>query len=418
MAPAAGAGLAAAWIFKIAQFRRTAGEIFEISDPPEAGTPRFARLLELLTQAPLREGNRVQVLRNGNEIFPSLLAEINGARKTICFASYIYWAGGAAEEIAEALAHRAREGVEVRILIDSYGSAKLDRAVVNGWRQAGAEVAWFRPLVWYQLKKSNNRMHRRIVVVDGTVAFVGGVGIAEEWEGDADKPDHWRDTHLRIEGPAVRDALGGFIENWGEARGAILTGNHLDELRPFDDGVPILTTRSSAEGGSSATEELFFAAIVGARRRLWITTCYFAPRAGFIDILCQTARRGVDVRLLVNGRKIDKEVVRKAGQHSYGRLLEAGVRIFEYQKARLHAKVIVVDDHWANVGSANFDNRSFALEEEINVSIQDAVTVTTLAGHFVDDLSTSTEMSLEAWRSRPLSARLGEMASEVVRQSL
>lgn len=418
MTSAVGAGLAAGWFFKMAQFRRTAGEIFEISDPPAAGTAEFARLLESLTQAPLREGNRVEILRNGDEIFPSLLKQINGAHTTICFASYIYWAGGAAEEIAEALAERAREGVQVRILIDSYGSAKLEREVVDGWKQAGAEVAWFRPLVWYQLNKSNNRMHRRIVVVDGSVAFVGGVGIAEVWEGDAGDADHWRDTHVRIEGPAVRDALGGFMENWGEATGVILTGNHLDELKPFEDGVPILTTRSSAKGGSSSTEELFFAAIVAARRRLWITTCYFAPRAGFIDTLCDAARRGVDVRLLVNGREIDKEVVRKAGQHSYGRLLEAGVRIFEYQKARLHSKVILVDDSWANVGSANFDNRSFALEEEINVSIHDAATVSTLAEHFLDDLSASTEMSFEAWKNRPLPDRLGEMAAEVVRQSL
>ena len=412
------AGLAAIWAFKIVQFRRTAGATLDIPNPPAAGTPHFARLLETLTQAPLREGNRIEILRNGCQIFPSLLEEINAAQETICLSTYIFWAGGAAEDIAKALATRAMEGLEVKILLDAWGSAKLDNLVVEMWKQAGAEVVWFRPVRGYQFHKMNHRMHRRIVVMDGKIAFVGGVGIAEQWEGDADDPDHWRETHVRIEGPAVRDALGGFIENWAEATGALLTGRHLPDLQPFDNGVPVLITRSSPHGGSEATEELFFAAILGARRRLWITTCYFAPRAGFIHALCDAARRGVDVRILVNGREIDKEVVRKAGQRSYGKLLEAGVRIYEYQKARLHAKVILVDDDWANVGSANFDNRSFALEEEINVSIYDGSLVSQLAEHFREDVAVSDEMSLQVWQARPVSVRLAELAAEVVRQSL
>lgn len=423
--PSAGAivamsvGLAVAtYAFKGAKFRRAAGKTLGFSSTPKPGTAPFTRLVEGLTQAAHRPGNKVEILRNGFEIFPALLDTIKSATDTINLSAYIWWAGEAASDIAGALADRAREGVGVRVLLDAWGSAKIDRRVIGSLEEAGVEVVWFRPLRWYSLGKANNRMHRRILVIDGRVGFAGGVGIAEQWEGNCEQPDRWRETHLRIEGPAVRDLLGGFLENWAEATGIVLSGEHLPVLKPVKGGVPVLVTRSSPSAGSSATETLFLAAIAGARTRLWITTAYFAPRAGFVEALCAASQRGVDVRILVNGQPIDKEVVRKAGQRSYGRLLEAGVRIFEYQKARLHAKVILVDDRWANVGSANFDNRSFALEEEISVSIDDVAVVDTLAEHFLDDLHSAQGMDIETWRNRPLRDRLGELASEIVRQSL
>ena len=274
-----GAGaLLAAYGYKGAELRRTAHKSFDMSDPPAPGTPEFARVVELLTQAPLREGNLVAVLRNGCEIFPVMLDAIAAAQETISFSTYIWWAGNAAEDVAEALAERARSGLEVRILIDAWGSAKLDHGVVKMLGEAGAEVVWFRPLRWYQLGRANNRMHRRILIIDGRLAFAGGVGLAAEWEGDCERPDLWRETHLRVEGPAVRDILGGFAENWSEATGVILTGRPLPDLQPLDGGVPVLVTRSSATAGSTAVEELFLAAILGAQRRLWITTAYFAPR--------------------------------------------------------------------------------------------------------------------------------------------
>ncbi len=413
-----GLGLAALYAFKAAKFRRVAAKTIDISSPPPPGSRGFVRLVEALTQAPQRGGNRVAILRNGHEIFPAMLDGIRSATESISFSAYIWWAGKAASDIADALAERARSGVQVRVLLDAWGSAKLDRDVVEMLERSGVVVGWFRPIRWYQLGKANNRMHRRVLVIDGRVAFAGGVGIAEEWEGNVEKPDRWRETHVRIEGPVVRDVMGAFLENWVETMGQIPGPEHLPELEPFDDGVPILVLRSSPTGGSTATETLFLAAIEGARERLWITTAYFAPRSGFVDALCEAARRGVDVRILVNGRPIDKEVVRKAGQHSYGRLLEDGVRMFEYEKARLHAKVILVDDGWANVGSANFDNRSFALEEELNVSIDDREIVKELAAHFLDDLASANEIDLERWWHRPLLDRAHELASELVRQSL
>ena len=413
-----GVGLAVLYCFKAAKFRREAAKTIEILTPPHPGSRGFVRLIEGLTQASQRGGNRVTILRNGHEIFPAMLDAIGSATESISLSAYIWWAGKAASDIADGLAERARSGVQVRVLLDAWGSAKLDREVVAMLERSGVIVGWFRPIRWYQLGKANNRMHRRVLVVDGRLAFAGGVGIAEQWEGNLEQADRWRETHVEIEGPVVRDVMGAFLENWVETMGQIPGPEHLPELEPFDDGVPVLVLRSSPAGGSSATETLFLAAIEGAQKRLWITTAYFAPRSGFVDLLCEASRRGVDVRILVNGQPIDKEVVRKAGQRSYGRLLESGVLMFEYEKARLHAKVILVDDGWANIGSANFDNRSFALEEELNISIDDTQVVDELATHFLDDLASANEIDLESWQNRPLLDRARELASELVRQSL
>lgn len=418
IAGASFAALFSAYLYKVAKFRRASGKTVEISEPPQPGDSEFARLIEGLTQSPQRAGNRVTILRNGREIFPALIEGINSAVETISFSSYIWWAGGASSDIGDALASRAREGVTVRVLLDAWGSAKLDRALVDKLERAGVEVIWFRPIKWHQIGRANNRMHRRILVMDGTVAFAGGVGIAEEWEGDCEDPNHWRETHVRVEGPAVRDLVGGFVENWAEATGKVPDPSLFPELKPFSDGVPVLVVRSASSEGSSAADNLFLAAIAGSREVLWITTAYFAPHSAYVDALCAAAQRGVDVRILVNGKPIDKQVVRWAGQRSYGRLLKAGVRIFEYQKARLHAKVILVDENWANVGSANFDNRSFALEEEINVGIEDSAVAALLKEHFAQDLVDATEIDLNGWKHRPLSQRVKELASELVRQSL
>lgn len=199
------AGVLIAYLLKGAHFRRASGETIEISGRPVPGEPEFVRLIEALTQAPRRPGNKVTVLRNGSEIFPAMIEGIESAAETISFSSYIWWAGRAASDIARALAAKAREGVRVRVLLDAWGSQKLDRGVIDMLQESGAEVVWVRPLRWHQLGKANNRMHRRVLVIDGKLAYAGGVGIAEQWEGDCEKPDHWRVTHVCIEGPAVRD---------------------------------------------------------------------------------------------------------------------------------------------------------------------------------------------------------------------
>lgn len=294
----------------------------------------------------------------------------------------------------------------------------MDRALVKRMEAAGVHFVWFRSPHWYTANKVNNRSHRRIVVVDGLVGFTGGLGIADEWSGDAEGPANWRETHLRVEGPAVRDLVGAFADNWVEETGRVLAGPHLPELEPFDDGVEVQVSRSSARQGRAAAEALWFAVIGGCQERLWFTTAYFAPREALVDALVAAAERGVDVRIIANGPHIDKEMVRRAGQRSYGRLLEAGVRIFEYQQTMMHAKVVVADHSWANVGTANLDNRSLALQDEMNCSIVDPGLVADLEKHFLDDFAASTEIDLHRWGARPLRSRTYEVAAESFRHSL
>jgi cardiolipin synthase A/B len=418
-AAAGGLGLAGVYAFEAAQYHRTAAKGFQLEDPPGPGTPDFARMVEALTVAPLRQGNRLKVLRNGREIFPAMLEAIRAAEQTVNFATYVYWTGSIAPEFAQALAERAEAGVQVNVLLDAVGAAKMERRLVALLQRAGAEVAWFRPPKWYTLHKLNNRTHRKILVVDGKVGFTGGVGIAEEWTGNCEDPGHWRDTHVRVEGPAVRDLLGGFLDNWAEATACILSGqDHLPDVQGFEDGIQVQVTRSTAEKGSTDAEHLFYAAIACARERIWVTTSYFAPRRAFVEALCAAGARGVDVRVLTNGPHIDKQVVRQAGHLTYERMLACGVRIFEYQRTMLHAKVLIVDTNWATVGSVNFDNRSFALNDELNLSVRDRAVVAELERHFRADIDDAVKLDLAAWRARPAVVRARELASAAVRREL
>ena len=413
----ASAGMPGVYAYGAVKFRRTAAVGFDLPDPPAPGSVEFARVIEGLTGARLRHGNRVKLLRNGSQTFPAMLEAISAAKETIDFSSYIYWPEQITAEFTQAFMERAQAGVEVNIVLDGYGSAKLDRAHAERLERAGANVSYFRPPSWYTVHKANNRMHRRLLIVDGKVAFAGGVGIADMWTGDAETPDQFRETHLRLEGPAVRDILGGFLESWTEATQRILTGPRYPDLAGFEDGVDVQVTRSTPTTGGTAVAELFYAALAGARERLWLTTAYFSAGSAFMDLLCAAADRGVDVRILVNGSKVDKEVVRQTAQRSYGRLLEAGARIFEYERAMLHAKTLIVDDHWADLGSSNFDHRSFALDAELNLSFYDKGIVAELERHFLDDLDASQEFHLERWRNRPLRKRVGEYVGELFRQS-
>jgi cardiolipin synthase A/B len=414
-----GLGLAGVYAFEAAQYRRTAAKGYQLQDPPTPGTADFARLVEALTIAPLRQGNRVTVLRNGDEIFPAMLEAIQQAKETVNFATYVYWTGSIAPQFADALGERAAAGVEVNVLLDAVGAAKMDHSLIDQLQDAGARVAWFRPPKWYTLHKLNNRTHRKILVVDGRVGFTGGVGIAQEWTGNCQDAEHWRDTHVRVEGPVVRDLLSGFVDNWAEATGCILSGRqHLPDVGGFDDGIQAQVTRSTAQKGSTDAEQLFYTAIACARERIWLTTAYFAPRQAFVDALCDAVGRGVDVRVLTNGPHTDKQVVRQAGRRCYEQLLACGGRIFEYQRTMLHAKVLVVDSHWVTVGSVNFDNRSFALNDELNIAFRDPGVVAELEKHFLADLEGTRELNLAAWRARPLAMRARELASALMRREL
>ncbi|HJV09522.1 MAG TPA: phospholipase D-like domain-containing protein [Acidimicrobiales bacterium] len=412
-----GAGLVLTYAFGTARYRRNQRTGYEIDDPPQPGTPAFARLVEAVTGAPWRSGNQVRVLRNGAQTFPAMLDAIASATSTINLSSYIIWPGAVTARFTDALCERAKAGVEVNVVVDAYGSAKLaGDEMVDRLEQAGATFVFFRPPAWYEVDKLNNRMHRRLLVVDGRIGFAGGVGIADVWDGNAEDPEHWRETHVEVEGPAVRDILGGFMENWADAANVVLDGRHVPELDQVEDGVGVQVVRSSPRSGGTATSQLFYAAIAGAQERLWITTAYFAPDQAFVDLLCDAAQRGVDVQILVNGPNVDKEVVRETGQRQYGRLLEAGVRIFEYQRTMLHAKVMIVDG-WANIGSSNLEHRSLGLDDELMVAFSDEDLVDQVAGHFQEDLKDAEEFDLDRWRRRSLAKRAREAAGDLFRQS-
>ena len=407
----------ATYAYGTARQRRDAHRGFELRDPPAPGSRSFVRLIECVTGTSVRAGNRVRILRNGSRTFPAMLDAIRSAEIAIDLSSYIYWPGGITDEFTKALCEKAGGGVEVNLVFDGYGSAKLDHETVDVLEDAGARVQFFRPPAWYTLDKLNNRMHRRLLIVDGRIGFAGGVGIADVWTGDAQDPDHWRETHAVVEGPAVRDILGGFMENWAEATSVILGSSHFPELAGVADGVEVQVIRSSARSGGTAAAQVFYAAIAGARRRLWITTAYFAADEAILDLLCAAAGRGVDVRILVNGPHVDKEVARETGQGGYGPLLEAGVRIFEYQQTMLHAKVMIADG-WANIGSSNLEQRSLRLDDELIVAFHDPDLVAELAHHFEDDLEVSAEFDLERWKRRGLAKRGREAAGNLLRQSI
>ena len=366
-----------------------------------AGDPAFAATMEAHTNSPVVGGNRIEVLLNGDQIFPAKLAVIRSAQTSITYAEYFYADGGPAREIAEALAERCRAGVAAHVLLDGVGTLSMPDEYVKLLKGAGCHVATFRPLGrWVSLGRHNKRNHRRVLVADGRVAVTGGSGVSEKWTGDGRLEGHWRDTDVRIEGPAARNVQSAFFENWREATGELLGGE------PYlSDGRPLGQTRAQAIKSSPAggydMYTMYLLAIASARRSVYLTNPYFLPDDRMEDALLAAAARGVRVVALTPG-KIDHNLVRAASRRGFGRLLQAGIEIYEYQAALLHAKTMVVDGVWATVGSTNFDNRSFALNDELNVVLYDRAVVERLVKAFEADLASSRRVTYEAWKNRGL----------------
>ena len=401
--------------------RREQGEGYELHGHADldVGEPEFMRAAETLTGAPISTGDDVELLINGDEIFPAFIETIRAAEHTINLVTYVCWRGDIVSEVAGALCEKASEGVEVNVLLDAIGTAKMQRDIVQQMKDAGVRVARFRPVKPYAIRRVTNRTHRKVLVADGRVGMTGGVGIAEEWTGNAQDPDHWRDTHVRVRGPIVRGLQGAFAENWLEATGEVLAGpHHLPELDPVEDGAPMQVVRSSATVGDTEVEALYFLAIASAKKSLDLTAAYFAPRPAFTDALCEAADRGVDVRILVPGPHIDKEFVRVAGRASYDELIGCGVRIWEYQPTMLHAKTLCIDGVWSSVGSVNFDNRSFQLHDEATLCVQSPAFADRLTRQFERDLEASDEMEPGRWDDRPRFHRAQEHALKLVRREL
>lgn len=383
-----------------------------------AGDPQFVRALGSLLGPAILPGNQVRALCNGDEIFPVMLEAIRAADRTICFETFIYWSGTIGREFADALSQRARAGVRVHVVLDWVGTAKMEVALVDGMKEAGVEVVKYHPLRWYSLGRLNNRTHRKLLIVDGKVGFTGGVGIADDWLGNAQDPDHWRDSHFRLEGPAVAQMQAAFMDNWMETCAQVLHGEEyfpaLDLVGPHAAQL----FRSSADDASESVRLMYLLSIASAVRSVRIANAYFVPDALAVSTLVAAQRRGVKVEIIVPGRHIDQQLVRRASRSLWGPLLEAGVAIYEYQPTMYHVKVVVVDEVWTSVGSTNFDNRSFRLNDEANLNILDAEFAAGQARVFESDRAKSRRITLEEWRRRPWRERATEWLAGLLRLQL
>jgi cardiolipin synthase len=384
----------------------------------DTGDPQFARAMGVLLGPPIVDGNRFDVLVNGDEIFPSMLAAIRAAKKTITFESYIYWSGEIGREFAEALAERARGGVKVHLLLDWLGSTKLDQNQIATMAEAGVSVRRFHEPVWYHLDRMNNRTHRKVLVIDGKVGFTGGVGIADVWSGNAQDPDHWRDTHFRAEGPVVAQMQAVFMDNWIKVTGEVLHG--ADYFPPLERRGPSTAQMfsSSPEGGSESMHLMYLLAITAASRSIQLSSAYFVPDTLTRAALIAAARRGVRIQIITPGKHMDAETVRKASRAQWGDLLEVGIEMYEYQPTMYHCKVLVVDGLWVSVGSTNFDNRSFALNDEANLNILDEAFAARQIEIFEQDLARSRRITLAEWKGRPLPEKVLEHTASLLRLQL
>ena len=382
------------------------------------GDSQFVRTLGNLLGPAFVPGNRVTSLLNGDETFPAMLGAIRSARRTITFESYIFWSSRVGREFTEALSERARAGVRTHLLLDWAGSQKVDRDDLERMRKAGVEVVLYRPPRWYQLGRLNRRTHRKLLVVDGRIGFTGGMGIGDQWLGHAQDRDHWRDSQFRAEGPVVAQLQAAFMDDWFEAEGAVLDGpGYFPDLDPVGSELGQVF-RSSPEKGNGNLRLMFLLAIASASHRILIANSYFVPDRMTVDMLVAARRRGVEVEIVVPGPILDAQVVRRASRAKWGPLLEAGVRIYEYQPTMYHVKLMVVDDVWVSVGSTNFDDRSFRLNQEANLNVLDSKFGAEQARVFAEDRGHSRRVTLEEWRHRSVWERIQERFAGVMQKQL
>lgn len=367
----------------------------------DVASPQFVRSMGVLLGPPLVGGNRTETLLNGDQIFPSMLQAIGSARRTIDFETYIYWSGRVGQAFADALSDRARAGVKVHILLDWVGSQKMDKSQLQQMADAGVDIRRYHPLHWYTIDRVNNRTHRKLLVVDGRIGFTGGVGIGDEWNGHAQDPDHWRDTHYRIEGPAVAQMQAAFADNWMKVSGAVLHGDaYFPPIEPRGEELGQVF-KSSIEGGAESIHLMYLAAIAASRESIDLAMAYFVPDEIALETLEAAMKRGVKVRIIMPGPHTDAALVRRASRALWGRMLAAGAEIHEYQPTMYHCKVLVVDGLWTSVGSTNFDPRSFRLNDEANLNIYDREFARRQRADFEDDLKRSRRITYEEWSNRP-----------------
>ncbi|MGH3313593.1 MAG: phospholipase D-like domain-containing protein [Streptomyces sp.] len=391
--------------------------------PPRAAAAaerkqQIRRRLERLIGVAATEGNDLRVLRNGDEIFPAMLEAIRAAEYTIDMMTFVYWRGEVAHNFAAALAERARQGVRVRLLLDGFGSRLIERHLLDDMADAGVQVVWFRKPMWSSPAKQNHRCHRKVLVVDETTAFTGGVGIAEEWCGDARNENEWRDTHIQVRGPAVDGIGAAFAQNWAECHRDLFDDRDRFVEQDSAGSSVVQVVRGSASFGWQDMQTLLRVVLESAQERVRLATAYFAPDDRFTELLCATARRGVEVDILLPGPYIDKRVSRLAGERYYAELLDAGIRVWQYQPTMLHAKVVTIDSVVSLIGSTNINRRSLDHDEEVMLAVMDESFTETLDRHFTEDLAESSPITQKHWRRRSAAQRVQEAATKPLRRFL
>ena len=370
--------------------------------------PQFRREMGVMLGPAIMPGNHVVDLENGDEIFPAMLAAIRSAQKTITFETYIYWEGKVGKDFADALSERARAGVQVKVTIDWVGSITMDESQLQEMQDAGVHVERYRPLHWYNLGRINNRTHRKLLVIDGRIGFTGGVGIGDPWQGNAQDPDHWRDLHFRIEGPAVSQFQAAFNDNWIKTTGEVLNGAgyfpQLDRAGGMDAHLFI----SSPSGGSESMHLMFLMAIAAAEHTIDLQAAYFIPDELITKALIAARHRGVRIRVIVPGKNTDSDAARFASKAGWGPLLLAGMEIYEYEPTMFHNKMLIVDGELVSVGSTNFDLRSFRLNDEASLNVYDRDFAQRMTAVFESDLKPTKRYTYQTWKKRPLKEKLFE----------
>lgn len=379
--------------------------------------PQFPRAIGSLLGPGLIGGNRCDTLANGDQIFPAMLAAIRSAKKSICMETYILWSGNVGEAFTSALCERAGAGVKVHLIIDWEGSSQINPAFIQKLRECHVEIIEYHPFDLSALLspgKLDHRTHRKLLVVDGKVGFIGGVGIADIWSGKGDRPDHWRDNHYRVEGPVVGQLQAAFEDNWIKTTGHVLVGD--DYFPPLANAGPLQAQvfKSSPQGGSEDMRLLMLLSLAAAGKDVLMESAYFVPDRVTRGQLIFAAKRGVKVEIIVPGREIDQQLVRAASRASWGELLKAGIRIYEFNDTMIHCKLAVIDGRWTSVGSANLDNRSFKINDEANLNILDDNFAFEQRKLFEQDKKRSREITYAQWENRPALEKLGEFFASLL----
>ncbi|MGC2401122.1 MAG: phospholipase D-like domain-containing protein [Acidobacteriaceae bacterium] len=378
---------------------------------PANDSPKFLVLLESMADAKVNRTGSLEVLNNGPAFYTAELDAIRNARRSVNLEAYIFQKSAIGSQYLEAMTERARSGVQVNVVLDAFGSAGVRRGFFRPLLDAGGKVHWYNSPTWYRLTQLDNRTHRELLIVDGRVGFIGGAGIADQWYSGAHKQPRWRDTMVRVEGEAVPSLQATFAENWLEGSGELLAGDaYFPDIACPDKIAAMVIDSTPTLGGSTRARVLFQLLLASAKRSISITTPYFLPDKSLTRELCRAVQeRGVKLRILVPGRKSDHLLTRSTSRSGYGRLLQAGAEVYEYQPSMIHAKILCVDGLWAVVGSTNFDNRSFGINDEVNLAVCNSAFADRLEQDMSGDLEQSRRVSLEEWRSRPVTERAPEL---------